>query len=70
MSGKAKSEQKAGRAGHSEANLGQREAALEKASKAQMRHMEGGRAAQLAQRQKAEVSGKRGKATGKATRHH
>ena len=58
MSGKAESEQKARRAGHTEANLGQQEAALEKASKSQMRHMEGGRAAESAQRQKAKVSRK------------
>jgi len=58
MSGKSQTEQTIRRERHPEANLGQMEALLEKASKSQMRHMAGGRAAKSAQELKAKVSRK------------
>jgi hypothetical protein len=58
MSGKSQAKQKSQHRGHPEANLGQQEAALEKASKSQMRHMAGGRAAKSAKQVKAKVSRK------------
>ena len=48
MTGKRKST--VGRAGRSEADLGQKEAELEKSGKDQMSHMEGGGTAKTAQR--------------------
>jgi len=58
MSGKSQMKHDGRRPRHSIGNLGQEEAALEKASKAQMRHMEGGKAAESAQQQKTETSRK------------
>ena len=62
MTGKRKS---AGRAGRSEADLGQKEAGLEKtqaelenASETQLSHMEGGKAAKAAGQQKAKIESK------------
>ena len=62
MTGKRKSAAAVGRAGSSEADLGQKEARLEKkqaeleeASEAQLRHMEGGKDAKAAGRQKAKI---------------
>ena len=62
MTGKRKS---AGRAGRSEADLGQKEAGLEKtqaeleeASKAQLSHMKGGKAAKTVRQQKAKIRSK------------
>jgi len=62
MTGKRKS---AGRAGRSEADLGQKEAGLEKtqaeleaASEAQLSHMEVGKAAKAARQQKARIESK------------
>ena len=62
MTGKRKS---AGRAGRSEADLGQKEAGLEKmqaelenASETQLSHMEGGKAAKAARQQKAKIESK------------
>jgi hypothetical protein len=65
MTGKRKSAGAVGRAGRSKAGLGQKEAELEKtqaeleeASKAQLSHMEGGKAAKAAGRQKAKIRSK------------
>ena len=62
MVGKRKSVGAVGRAGRSKADLGQKEAELEKtqaelekASKAQLSHMEGGKAAKAASQQKAKI---------------
>jgi hypothetical protein len=62
MTGKRKSAGAVGRAGRSKADLGQKEAQLEKtqaeleeASDAQLRHMEGGKNAKAAGQQKAEI---------------
>jgi hypothetical protein len=62
MKGKRKSAAAVGRAGSSKADLGQKEARLEKkqaeleeASEAQLRHMEGGKDANAASRQKAKI---------------
>ena len=63
MTGKRKSA--VGRAGRSEADLGQKEAELEKtqaeleeASKAQLSHMKGGKAAKTVRQQKAKIRSK------------
>ena len=63
MTGKRKSD--VGRAGRSEADLGQKEAKLEKtqaeleeASKAQLSHMKGGKAAKTVRQQKAKIRSK------------
>jgi hypothetical protein len=65
MTGKRKSAGNIGRAGRSEADLGQKEARLEKtqaaletASEAQLSHMEGGKAAKAARQQKAKIESK------------
>jgi hypothetical protein len=58
MTGKRQANEQVRPAGHGEANLGQKEAKLERASKDQMDHMEGGREARSAQQQKAEVTRK------------
>jgi hypothetical protein len=65
MIGKRKSSGKTKRAGRSEANLGQKEAELEKTqaelekvSEAQFSHMEGGKAAKAALKQKAKIESK------------
>jgi hypothetical protein len=65
MTGKRKSAGNVGRAGRSEAELGQKEAGLEKtqaeletASEAQLSHMEGGKAAKAARQQKARIESK------------
>jgi hypothetical protein len=58
MSGKPQAEERARRAGHSEANLGQQEAKLEKASKAELDHLEGGVPVKAAKKEKAKVSRK------------
>jgi len=65
MTGKRKSAGNVGRAGRSEADLGQKEARLEKpqaeletASEAQLSHMEGGKAAKAARQQKAKIKSK------------
>jgi hypothetical protein len=65
MTGKRKSAGDVGRAGRSKAGLGQKEAGLEKtqaeleeASKAQLSHMEGGKAAKAAGQQKAKIRSK------------
>jgi hypothetical protein len=65
MTGKRKSAGNVGRAGRSEADLGQKEAELEKtqaeleeASEAQLRHMEGGKAAKAVRQQKAKIRSK------------
>jgi hypothetical protein len=62
MTGKRKSAGAVGRAGRSKADLGQKEAQLEKtqaeleeASEAQLRHMEGGKNAKAAGQQKAKI---------------
>ena len=62
MSGKRKSAAAGGRAASSQADLGQKEARLEKkqaqleeASEAQLRHMEGGKDAKAATRHKAKI---------------
>ena len=62
MTGKRKSAGAVGRAGRSKADLGQKEAQLEKtqaeleeASEAQLRHMEGGKDAKAAGQQKARI---------------
>jgi hypothetical protein len=58
MAGKRRSARNVGRAGRSEADLGQKEAALEKASEAQLSHMEGGKLAKAARQQKAKIRSK------------
>ena len=65
MTGKRKSAGNFGRAGRSEADLGQKEAGLEKtqaelenASETQLSHMEGGKAAKAAGQQKAKIRSK------------
>jgi hypothetical protein len=65
MTGKRKSAGNVGRAGRSGADLGQKEARLEKtqaeletASEAQLSHMEGGKAAKAARQQKARIESK------------
>lgn len=65
MAGKRRSARNVGRAGRSEADLGQKEAALEKtqvelekASEAQLSHMEGGKLAKSARQQKAKIRSK------------
>ena len=65
MTGKRKSAGAVGRAGRSKADLGQKEAQLEKtqaeleeASEAQLRHMEGGKDAKAAGQQKAKIRSK------------
>ena len=62
MTGKRKSAAAVGRAGSSKADLGQTEARIEKkqaelheASEAQLRHMEGGKDAEVTSRQKAKI---------------
>ena len=62
MTGKRKSAAAVGRAGSSKADLGQKEARIEKkqaelheASEAQLRHMEGGKDAEATSRQKAKI---------------
>jgi len=52
MTGKRKS---AGRAGRSEADLGQKEAKSEEASAEELRHMEGGKAAKAAVEKKRNI---------------
>jgi hypothetical protein len=52
MAGKRKVQ----RAGRSEGDLGQKEAELEKASEEQLRHMEGGKAAEVAVVKKRKIS--------------
>jgi hypothetical protein len=63
MTGKPQSDDKVVRAGRSQADLGQKEAGvekkdaeLEKASKEQLSHMEGGKAAKSVRQQKAKLS--------------
>jgi hypothetical protein len=65
MTGKRTSAGNVGRTGHTEADLGQKEAALEttqaeleKVSEAQLSHMEGGKAAKAARQQKAKIGSK------------
>jgi hypothetical protein len=65
MKGKRKSSGNIRRAGHSEADLGQKEAELEKTqaelekvSEAQLSHMEGGKEARTALKQKAKLESK------------
>ena len=65
MTGKRKSTGNVGRADRSEADLGQKEAGLEKtqaelenASETQLSHMEGGKAAKAARQQKAKIESK------------
>jgi hypothetical protein len=65
MTGKRKSAGNVGRVGRSEPDLGQKEAELEttqaeleRASKAQFSHMEGGKAAKAARQQKAKIRSK------------
>jgi len=65
MIGKRKSSSSITRAGRSEPDLGQKEAALEKtqaelekASEAQLSHMAGGKAAKTALKQKAKIESK------------